>query len=478
MHGHIAMAEKLGVRSRGDFEDFTRQMASEVESMGGDAAKVEQAFRDGYNLLLGQPIERWNPSGDAAMMSRTISGYNYMTRGGQFGVNALAEAGNIIGQAGWWPAITRIFPDLLKVMKRGVDGELDHKLARFAELTFAPGVHTLTKHAVRNLDELAEDFAGTSVISKFTAKMDPFIKSGGRFTSVASGLGPVTDATQRLSAVAFIDKLARFSKRAPGSSQVQRLRAVGINAEMQERIFKMFREAGVYRKGRIVDIDVDKWTDAEALSVFSQAASREVRNAIQMPDISTSTLVFNHPVGRLIFQFMRFPMDAVNKQFLRGIHHADAETVSAWSSAFGIAALAYMGQTSIEYANDPEERAKRLAPENIARVGFMRTGFSSMLPTPIDMGRHVLGLDPWFAMGRSSGLSTAIPLDTNPTTTAIKNINRGVINAVRSGIQSDIQYSQGDMRSLAQLAPGYRLLGIRNIANALEQQFPESRKQE
>lgn len=479
MHGHIAMAETLGVRSRGDFEEFKQAIAVEVENLGGDARTQVQALDDGYNMLLGQPIERWNPNGDVAKLSRTMAGYNYATRGGQFGVNALAEIGNIVGQGGL-RTLFRVFPDMKNVMKRAADGQLEAPLARTAELMFAPGIQTLTKPAVRNLDELAEDFAGTSVITKFTEKLDPLIKSAGRFTSIASGLGPITDATQRVAAVTYIEKLARFANRAPGKKQIERMRANGINADMQERIFAQLREsgAGVYRKGRLIDIDLERWTDDAALDVFSQAASREVRNAIQMTDISTSTLLFNHPMGRLLFQFMRFPMDAVNKQFLRGIHHADAETATAWVSSFAIGATVYMAQTSIEYANDPEERAKRLDPANVAKVGFMRTGFSSMLPAPIDTGRTMLGLDPMFAMGRTSGLATAFPLTSNPTISALKNFDKGVVGAVRSSVHDDIQYSQADFRAASQLIPGYRMLGFKNAFYALEQQFPESRQQE
>ena len=175
---------------------------------------------------------------------------------------------------------------------------------------------------------------------------------------------------------------------------------------------------------------------------------------------------------------MRFPMDAVNKQLLRGIHYADAETVTAWTASYGIAAMAYVAQTSIDFANNPEERAKRLTMENIAKVSFMRTGMSSMLPAPIDMGRHALGLDPWFGMGRSSGLSTAIPVDANPSTTAIRNANKGILGILRAGLHDDVQYSQADARAMAQLFPGYRFLGVKNIVHALEEQFPESRKQE
>lgn len=486
MHGHIAMAEKLGVKSRGEFEELKQAITSEIEAQpgGGNVKREIEALEDGYNLILGQPIARWNPGGDAAKMSRTMSGWQYTTRGGQFGVNALAEAGNIIGQAGL-RNIFRMFPDFSRVMTRGVDGQLDHRLARFAEMGFAPGISVLTKPAVRNLDELAEGFEGaTTWISRLTAALDPYVKTGGRFTSIASALGPVTDATQRMSAVAWIDKLSRFAngaKMSPG--QVSRLRANGINAEMQERIFAMFRSqadggAGVYRKGRLIDVDIDKWVDNEAYDVFTQAASREVRNAIQLGDVATSTTLFTHPAGRLIFQFMRFPMDAVNKQLLRGWYHMDAETLTAWTTSYGIGAMAYIAQTNIDYANDEEERMKRLEFKNVASVAFMRTGMSSMLPAPIDAGFAVLGMDRPFVKGRSSGLGTIFPLESNPSGSALKNASIFGGGLLRSSLFDDTQFSQADFRAGAQLIPGYRLLGLKNIVHALEKQFPESRDQE
>jgi hypothetical protein len=479
MHGHIAMAEELGVKSRMDFERLSKEMASEAEMLGEDARKIEQSLRDGYNLMLGQPIDRWNPNGDAAQLSRMFSAYNYGGRGGQFGVNALAELGNVVAMGGF-RSMLRIFPDLKRVMKRAANGELEHPIARFLELNFAPGVNTLITPAVRNLDELAEGFGGTSVIQRFAAKMDPYLKSLGRQTSITSGLGPITDATQRLAAVRHVERLAKFARRAPTEKQRARLRASGINDEMQERIFAMLREdgAGVYRNGRLVDIDMDRWSDAGALKAFSESSHRVVRDAIQMPDVSTSTVLFNHPAGRLIFQFMRFPMDAVNKQLLRHIHHMDAETAGAAVSSFGIASLVYMAQQSIEYANDPEELAKRLEPKQIAKIGFMRTGYSSLLPGVMDSALWAAGFDPQFSMGRSSGLTTIFPIAANPTTTLLKNAGTFAGGITRSALQDDIQFSQADMRAGLQTLPYYRALGLKNLWHGIEQQFPESRKQE
>jgi hypothetical protein len=578
MHGHIAMAEKLGVTSRMDFERLAKQAASDAEMKGEDARKVEMALRDGYDLMLGQPIDRWNPNGDAAQLSRMFSAYNYGGRGGQFGVNALAELGNVVAMGGF-RSMLRIFPDMKAVMQRAADGQLEHPLARFAELNFAPGVGVLITPAVRNLDELAEGFGGKSAIQKFAAKMDPYLKSLGRQTSITSGLGPITDATQRLAAIRHLERLAAFANgKKMSKGQISRLRAAGIDEDMQERIFKMLREtnevtervplydeavvsdlrkgldtqseradaalkaeqqaalvfegftkgqkgiakaradvnaakkesqaavkarddaqkslddelarttiqttnqggAGKYRKGRLVDIDMDKWTDSEALAAFSESANRVTREAIQMPDVSTSTVLFNHPAGRLIFQFMRFPMDAVNKQLLRHTYHMDGETAAAAVSSFGIGSLVYMAQQSIEYANNPEELKKRLAPEQVAKIGFMRTGYSSLLPGIMDSALWVANVDPQFSMGRSSGLTTIFPIANNPTTTLLKNAATfgGAVTRSVSPFGDPKQFSQADMRAGLQTLPYYRALGLKNMWHGIEQQFPESRKQE
>ena len=252
---------------------------------------------------------------------------------------------------------------------------------------------------------------------------------------------------------------------------------------MQKRVFKMLRSeadggAGTYRKGRLVDIDMSRWSDPEALQAFSESSNRVAREAIQMPDISTSTLLFNHPAGRLIFQFMRFPMDAVNKQLLRHIHHMDGEMINAAASSFAIASAVYMAQQSIEYANNPEELAKRLEHKQIAKIGFMRTGYSSMLPGVMDSALWMAGFDPQFAMGRSSGLSTVFPIAQNASTTLIKNAGTFAGGISRSALHDDIQFSQADMRAGLQVLPIYRGLGFKNAWHAVEQQFPESRKQE
>jgi hypothetical protein len=202
--------------------------------------------------------------------------------------------------------------------------------------------------------------------------------------------------------------------------------------------------------------------------------NREVRLIIQENDISTVTRYFHHPIGRVMMQFLRFPMEAVNKQLARSLHFRDAEALKSFMSALFLTSTGYIAQTSIDFANNEEERKKRLTVENIAKVAFMRTGVSSMVPTAVDMGLDILGAEKQFQFGRSSGLTTG--LLGSPVTDTIDTGARLFGNLTQAFIGED-QVTSQDVRDFSKLIPGYRLLGVSNAINAVAEQFPETRKE-
>jgi hypothetical protein len=251
---------------------------------------------------------------------------------------------------------------------------------------------------------------------------------------------------------------------------------MGITPAMQERIFEQIRTAGVFRKGRMIDLDPEKWVDEEALDAMSMALNRATRQIIQENDLSTVTEYFHHPVGKAIFQFMRFPMEAVQKQLARGLHYHDAETMKSWLGSMFIGSTVYMAQQSIEYANNPEELKKRLDPVNIGKVGFMRTGFSSMIPAMIDFPMGFTPAGKQFELGRSSGLTTGSYLS-NPLSATVDAGFRFSTNVSKSAMSDAQQISSQDIKDASKLIPGYRTLGMSNIINWIAEAFPESRKQ-
>ena len=492
MAGHIGMARELGIKSRKEFEQVENAIMD--EAFAGtrsveDAKSEVEALRQMYDLVIGRNTIDPNPTGDISKLSRAWTGYTYTTRGGQFGVNALGEFGRVIGAAGI-RSFMRSMPEWKSMMTRGIDGKIDHDFARTVELMFAPGINGMTGVAIKNMDEFGERMDGSSLVSRFATKVDGPLRVGGRAIASASGLNLLTDLPQRLAGVEMLRKFARFANgKKLSSGQAARIRGMGINDKMRERIFTMFKEAGVYKNGRLVDLDHAKWTDDEALDALNFGMNREVRSIIQENDISTVTKYFHHPVGRMLMQFLRFPMEAVNKQLAHSIHYADAESVKGFMSALFITSTAYVAQTSIDFANNPEELKKRLTPENIAKVAFMRTGVSSMIPTATDMvfpyiGGNILAENenPWvtpegklFSFGRSSGFTTGIM--GNSVFDTIDTASRLGGNLIKSAQSDEHQVSGQDVRDASKLVPGYRILGVSNAINAVAEQFPETRKE-
>lgn len=494
LSGHIGMAQELGIKSRDEWEQIERAIIGEAEAGTrslDEATKEVETLREAYDLLIGRNTVDPNPNGDFSKLSRTWTGYTYATRGGQFGVNALAEIGNVIGAVGV-RSFLRSMPEWKSMVTRAADGELDHDLARTLEVMFAPGIHGLTGVAIRNMDEFGERMDGDSLVSRVATRVDKPLRVMGRATAEASGLNAMTDIPQRIAGVELLRKFARFANgKKISKGQAERIRGMGIDDGMRERIFKMLREdgAGIYQNGRLVDLDVESFTDTAALDALNFGLNREVRQIIQENDISTVTRYFHHPAGRMLMQFLRFPMEAVNKQLARSIHYADAEAVKAFMSALFITSTAYMAQTSIDYANNPEERKKRLTPENIAKVAFMRTGVSSMIPTAVDIAMPLVGGkavgasdNAWvnadgkmFSFGRSSGLTTGVM--GNPVFSTIDSMYNFTSNVGAAAVSGDQQVARQDIKDFSKLIPGYRLLGINNAINAIADQFPESRKE-
>lgn len=89
---------------------------------------------------------------------------------------------------------------------------------------------------------------------------------------------------------------------------------------------------------------------------------------------------------------------------------------------------------------------------------------------------YPLGVDPMFALGRSSGLGTQ-SISANPLASTVEKGVKGVFAIPRALLNDDIQFNQQDFRNLASVVPGYRLLGAKNGVHAIEQMFPEDRKQ-
>ena len=185
---------------------------------------------------------------------------------------------------------------------------------------------------------------------------------------------------------------------------------MGIEDAMLERIKRQIKkhsstEQSFVPGGRkLRQINPDKWDDAEALDTFTMAVHREARRVVQENDIGASTPWLHTTTGKLMTQFRTFALTAWSKSTLHSIHHHDFQAWMSLQMSMLMGGMAYVAQTSLNVA-DKKDRAKRLAPEEIAKAAFQRTAIASMGPALIDTAATTLfRTDPLFAYGASRSI--------------------------------------------------------------------------
>ena len=465
MGGWIGLAKEANIRSNSDIENIIKTMQSE----GADADEV-QAFRDVIDLVTGRSVEE-NPTSGIAGASRLAAAYDYMRFGGSFGLAQLPELGNIIGEVGIRTFIRNI-PEYGTLLRRAADGKLTNEMAAELEELVAAGTDYAVGHARRAFDDFGVGFKSENM-----EKVDGFLQSGSRLTSIMSGMAPINAMLER---VATFDIAQDWALLAKGSKKINdakraRLRVAGLSNEMQERIFEQIRRHSKFDGEKMTHINSNAWDDLEAVDSYRMAIDRQRKFVIQRNDIGNTGRYIHTPIGRMLTRFMNFMLNSINKQLLRNVHARDIQTFVSFTSSMFIGGLVYVAQTSIDSAGNDEKRRERLEPERIAAAAYQRAGFAAITVPIIDSTLTLAGQDPLFKFGRTSGLGTDL-ITGNPTITGAQDIVQTGTLPIRMLLNEDYRFSQDDMARIERLIPLQRVLGVKNAFHAIEDELSLPRR--
>lgn len=474
MAGHIGLAKEANIRSKADFEALKRSILDEgIQKNRLSAAQREVGSLDEvYKLITGTAVEA-DPYSNMSTASRMLSTLNYILVGGSFGVAQLPEIGNVIGHAGVRQFL-RYMPEYRKLLKRAQDGKLEDELARAMEDAFAPGTDWWRNPVMGGFDDMGYGFESDTLMNRLASKVDPTLQSGARLTTALSLMAPINAVLQRMAGIHWAAQLAdaAHGRITLSTKQVQRLRDAGVDEAMQAKIMANLKKHAKYDGKKLRNPHLEKWDDADAVDTFRMSGTRVARRLVQENDIGNSNRLLHQPFGRLLFQFMSFMFNSVNKQLLHGLKYHDIQTWVSWTTAMFVGTMAYVGQTYANYANDREQREKRLTPEKIAAAAVMRAGYAAVLPMIVDNGRAVMGYDPIFSYARNSGLGTTL-VDSNATYRLARDVGHMLVLPGHL-MHGDYQFSQENTAVINRLTPWHTLLGVRNGLAAVNAGLPES----
>jgi hypothetical protein len=180
-------------------------------------------------------------------------------------------------------------------------------------------------------------------------------------------------------------------------------------------------------------------------------------------------------LGKTVFQFMNFSMQAWNKQLMFSINHADMATANVMLQGLLYGSIVYtarMQQQSIGMTEEDRQKflESRLGIDKIVANGFSRMGASSMLPNIAST--FIPGASQLFAGGRTTSDLSGIM--SNPTLGLVNSFITLGKKSVINPLSDEKQFTKSDMNAFFKLMPLNNLMGVNTLINNITSDFPIS----
>ena len=505
--GDMALAYK-GIKSRGDFQRIRQEIVDSYDPVKINASKRAkwqmdnevQAMDMAYSYIKGRPLAE-NPTGLAPTIGRFIRKLNYSRVMNQVGFANMSEMGNVTGLIGWNATLQNV-PELRRMMKRLENGERVDDFIREIDYTMGGvGNHSIIQQVTNRLDDFGSNMSDDA-ITTVENKLDQM----NRFTNTYSGQFMSTSAMQIVTVSEFTQMFGkwavgkgkhpfaklRFGKNRMTDAQMQnRLDDLGISPSMMKKIQNEFKAHTSWTKGelgtRITKTNFDKWSN-ETRAIYIMAMRRLAHRTVQQADIGEKAyfgylkeygMNADGHLGQIAYQFRSFMFTSWAKQFLYGLKMRDAIVFDQFMNSMLWGSLMFSAQTSLAglvHPNQKEFYENRLNPATIAKAGFQRAAFASLLP----IGANIIGSaytdNPIFGY-RTSGLDTNI-ITGNPTYSLIFQKLIPTMKAVsQSTFNPERTFSQSDGNKAIGLLPFYNLVGLQQFLRAITSELPKDRQQ-
>lgn len=459
-----------GLRSEQEIEQFLHRLRGEGADRGIDPKRLqddEDAMRFALDRILGQPNEASRT--DAARWAGVIRNWNFARLMGNLGIAQLMEVGAVVSNAGirammqHMPAVRRIVEDGATVLRNRLDRELEAVLGIGTD-PLRGTMAMIHNEAVGAVDRVG----GERLFDKAELRS----RQAAHLVNVLSGGRDITAGMQKWTAKLMAQKFADMAEDAIGRSelgaagavdisrlsrsQLDRLRYLGLDDDMLGRVLTAIKANaefadGAFFPGKLLQLNLDHWSDVEARSAFESALFRASRKIIQETDVGAMTRWSSSPIFQTIFQFRTFAITAWANQFLHNVAMKDFQSFVYASSTMLSAALVYAAQAHLQaqFESDPETfREKRLNPTALALASFQRAGWSSIIPMAVDTALFFTPYDPMFDFRTTAQPSNVIT--GNPTFGLFDDL-RAAVNGATRPLIDDRQFSQQEARAITRI---------------------------
>lgn len=470
--GLIGLAQ-MGIRKDADFERMmteARFEATKSRVPQARFAKEEQWMRDMYSNILGRPMSN-EVYGKKERLLKALRDWNFIRLMGQVGVAQISEVMAGMATAGT-RAMALHMPAYRDVIRMAKLGQIDDELGRDFVNMGGFGTELKSQHSLgTDMDDVFHD--------PTLSRAENLLTEGRQAIAMVSGLAPVTNIMRQLTARMFAQKMLDQARGVAKLDihKIRRLAWQGVSDENMDDLFadmKKFMQIDNDKNGKLEHIDWEGWQKAnpETYDLFRMAIWRESRRVVQESTIGETAPWMHGVVGKVLTQFRGFMLVAHAKNTLNNVHHFDPEAGMVFMASMLGTTLAYIGQTSINYAGNEEKLDEMLTVKRIATAGFQRTGFSALLPTAIDTSLGIAGWEQQFRHGRVSNQASSAIQGIATYDLAVNKLGGTAKNLIQNFTTDDYMATQKDVSDgMSLLLPN--VFGVRNFINSVSAEYPK-----
>jgi hypothetical protein len=429
-----------------------RDEAQTINQSADDLNKDIEALQFMYDGITGRlGFKEGDPSFGTRQTLRRMREVSFMMHMGMSGMAALMELTNVLMENSL-PVLLRSMPQYRKMMKIASDGKLDSAMLRELEELTGLGTDVLTGKFTR-----VSRFEGDAMEITDDARITPtdeWLGRGREATAFLSGLTPVTAGLRRMSMLNFATAWARAARKNDNPFSKIKLEQLGIDANMSTRIRSQILRHSTFKdkeKTILESLNTKNW-DEDVKDAFQVAAYRDTTQNVQEMSIGSTNAFLRSEWGKTVFQFLSFPLAAMEQQAMRlGVRafNGDATTVTKilLSSMF-MGTLMYTGRVYLnaEGRSDREEYIKKqLSPTRLTEGAISQIGAASTFGLIYDI-----------TTGAMDGNNYAI-------TPASVSILQKALGSGKALVEGDM--TETEIRSLLRLLPMSSLYGARSLLN-------------
>lgn len=411
-----------------------------IEGLAEETERNIDMLRFAIDRLLAKPDPKQQTR--FAQVLRNTRDFHFMRLMWQGGAAQLGETGSYIGTLGTRAVFSQV-PGFRRIIDTAT-GRSRLAAPLFDELeAMGIGVERLHGIAVHHMEHL-DDLPFTPRSESFHNRVTNWLQTGTKITNEGSLMGWITQMQERQAAAAVAQKIANIGDRLQRggkltAGETKRLSQLSLSDESLQRIFANMRQHvdrtdGVLFKKKLARLNVNRW-DLQTRAEFEAALFKMTKKLVQTGDLGNTAFWMSDPVAQTFFQFRNFTFTAWQNSTLYNAHIRDPQAMASMLWSMGWAAAVRGAQVKLIASlmpNGREYEEKYGSMDALARAGFQRSGFASVLPMMMDTALLMAG-----QKGMFDARNTDQPSDVfgTPSVSFYNTLSQGVGGGVDSLIR-------------------------------------------